>query len=461
MNACPRFAVVGHPNKGKSSIVATMVHSDDIAISELSGTTVATHCYSYQLDQQPLYSLFDTPGFQRPRQLMEWLQQQDTDASKRLQAIEQFLQHFGAGQEAGERFRDEVELLSPIVREGAGIIYVVDGSVPYSPKYEPEMTVLQWTGQPRMALINPIGGEQYVDEWKQALGQYFSLVKVFNPVVDGIEKQLAVLRSFAELSDAWREDLLKSATAIEHHHQNTQNKAAFLISEFISQALAAKVSKPLLADELQDSLEELIRKEYRLRLQQHEKRLRQAILGLYRHQRLDIQEANLELDYPDLFNQDYWYLFGMSRKKLVALASSSGAAAGALVDAGLGGASLMTGALIGGIGAGVASLYISNKPDTLSIKGLPLGGKQLTAGPVKDLNFAFVLLGRAVSYQRAIAARAHGNRNPLVVQESGSWIDALEKSKQVALTGLLKTGHKGLSGKQREHLQRLVYSLLL
>ena len=52
-------------------------------------------------------------------------------------------------------FPDECELLRPIV-EGAGILYVVDGSVPYGPEYEAEMEILRWTGRPSMAVINPI-----------------------------------------------------------------------------------------------------------------------------------------------------------------------------------------------------------------------------------------------------------------------------------------------------------------
>ena len=37
----PAFAVVGHPNKGKSSIVSTIAQNDAIAISPRSGTTRA------------------------------------------------------------------------------------------------------------------------------------------------------------------------------------------------------------------------------------------------------------------------------------------------------------------------------------------------------------------------------------------------------------------------------------
>ena len=88
----------------------------------------------------------------------------------------------GSGEhEADARFPDECELLRPIVA-GAGILYVVDGSKPYGAESELEMQILQWTGRPRMALINLIGEEDHQAEWRQALDQYFSLVRVFDAV---------------------------------------------------------------------------------------------------------------------------------------------------------------------------------------------------------------------------------------------------------------------------------------
>ena len=42
----PVFAIVGHPNKGKSSIVATLAEDDDVAISPRPGTTTVRIAYS-------------------------------------------------------------------------------------------------------------------------------------------------------------------------------------------------------------------------------------------------------------------------------------------------------------------------------------------------------------------------------------------------------------------------------
>ncbi|MDO6805431.1 DUF3482 domain-containing protein, partial [Wenyingzhuangia sp. 1_MG-2023] len=107
------------------------------------------------------------------------------------------------------------------------------------------------------------------------------------------------------------------------------------------------------------------------------------------------------------FDNSHWYLYGLDRQKIVALAASAGAAAGAVLDAGVGGSSLMAGALAGGLLSGLASLAATWKPEKMNIKGVPVAGKTLTAGPVRDLTFVFVLLGRAVDFLELMLRRTH------------------------------------------------------
>ena len=85
-----RFAVVGHPNKGKSSIVSTLSRNDAIAVSNRSGTTTVSDEYEVRIANAS-YTLIDTPGFQRPRQLLKTISSLANDASQRADAIRSFL----------------------------------------------------------------------------------------------------------------------------------------------------------------------------------------------------------------------------------------------------------------------------------------------------------------------------------------------------------------------------------
>ena len=59
----PTFAVVGQPNKGKSSIVATLAEDEQIAIAPAPGTTRQAQRHVLKVDGEALYALVDTPGF--------------------------------------------------------------------------------------------------------------------------------------------------------------------------------------------------------------------------------------------------------------------------------------------------------------------------------------------------------------------------------------------------------------
>src|SRR5918995_3017462 len=222
----PRFAIVGHPNKGKSSIVATLAEDDAVAISPHPGTTVQARTYPMRLDGQVLYELIDTPGFQRAREVLAWLEAHDRGAGARATVVAEFLQ----AHENDPRFHDERELLKPIV-EGAGILYVVDGSKPYGRQYEAEMDVLRWTGRPRMALINLISSGDHVEEWRSALGQYFSIVRVFDAVRADFGKRLELLRAFGAIDERWAAPLNDAADALVADRKRRAHRAAAEIAD--------------------------------------------------------------------------------------------------------------------------------------------------------------------------------------------------------------------------------------
>ena len=106
----PKFAVVGHPNKGKSSIVSTLVESSGIQISNIPGTTVDSEVYPMRIKDKVLYELVDTPGFQRPRKVLAWLKENSSSADDRPQTVAKFVEIH----QQDKNFHDECELLRPL-----------------------------------------------------------------------------------------------------------------------------------------------------------------------------------------------------------------------------------------------------------------------------------------------------------------------------------------------------------
>tara|TARA_R110001583_G_scaffold14629_1_gene60754 strand:+ start:1620 stop:3020 length:1401 start_codon:yes stop_codon:yes gene_type:complete len=456
--AAPVFAVVGHPNKGKSSIVATLTRQDAIRISEISGTTTAAQAFELRVDGICHYRLIDTPGFQRPRQVLSWLQQHAPNAAQRKQTVQSFVAQQRC--EPGSKFQDEIELLQPILA-GAGIIYVVDGSLPYSPEFEAEMTILQWTGQPRMALINPIGGAAYVEEWQNALSQYFSVVRVFDPMTADRQKQFAVLSAFAELYEPWRPAIEATMAALTTYFDRIAAQGAMIVAEHMVQMISHVSEVRVPAEFVKTALEAQLKNQYQHRLRDIEASMQRQLQALFAHSHMRIHAQALSADYPDLFDSSHWYLYGLDRQKIVALSASAGAAAGAVLDVGVGGSSFMTGALAGGLLSGLASLAATWKPEKLNIKGIPVAGKTLTAGPARELTFIFVLLGRAIDFLEMILRRTHADRTvaELKAISLSERLNQLPKMEQVQLTRSLQKAAKGLNDKELLQLRDWILQL--
>ncbi|WP_439134205.1 DUF3482 domain-containing protein [Pseudomaricurvus sp.] len=454
----PVFAVVGHPNKGKSSIVSTLTRQDAVKISEISGTTTSSQTFDLSIDGVTQYTLVDTPGFQRPRQVMSWLQQHSPNAAERKQTVQSFIDQ--QRHQETTKYHDEIELLQPIL-DGAGIIYVVDGSLPYTSEFEAEMTVLQWTGQPRMALINPIGGEAYVEEWKNALSQYFSVVRVFDPLTADYQKQFSVLSAFSELYEPWRGSIESTIDQLTHYVTRLEEQGAWTVAEHLVQMLTQESEIKVPQQFTQSLLQEQLKKDYQNVLRSIESEMQDQLKALFSHPEMRTQTQQLTADYPDLFDDSQWYLYGLDRRKIIALSASAGAAAGMVIDIGVGGASLMAGAVSGGLLSGLASVAATWKPEKLNIKGVPLAGKTLTAGPVKELTFAFVLLGRAIDFLSLIRTRTHADRSVAQLADSRltDRLDQLPKSDQVQLTRLLLKAHKGLNEKELLRLRDWIMQL--
>lgn len=469
----PKLAIVGHPNKGKSSIVATLSYNDEVEVSSISGTTLRAQAYPFVLDSVTLYTLYDTPGFQRPRQLLSWLEKNASNASERLSAVKKFIDTFKNDAQNFGKYLDEIELLQPII-DGAGIVYVVDGSRPYSLEYEAEMTILQWTGRPRMALINPIGecDEKNIADWHQALGQFFSIVKVFNPMNAGVSKHVELLRAYSELDTDCSMQLDSAIKALEKKTINVTTAASNIIAQAVADILSFSLSAPVaeggntpdvtnkIVAKTQDVAKESLQYAFKQALVKKEKERQKQLLQLYAFYHLSTTQAELNIDLPDLFDEDTWYLFGLTKPKILSLCAGAGAAAGAVIDVGMLGGSLLMGSLTGSIIGGAAGVFFQSNIDQIKISGMPFSGKKIVIGPIKNMHFAFVVLGRFLNFTYKLSKRAHADRNTLAITEDKSWVNALSKTEQIVLTQtLLKCADKNASP-NIDKLSKIIHALI-
>jgi hypothetical protein len=450
----PTFAIVGHPNKGKSSIVATLAEDETVVVSPDPGTTRQARGFQMQSDGRVLYELVDTPGFQRPRALLEWLQSHERTASERPAVVREFVKRC----EGDPRFKDECELLRPILA-GAGVLYVVDGAHPYGVEYEAEMEILRWTGQPRMALINMIGPGDHVEEWRRALNQYFSIVRVFDALRADFGKRLELLRAFRELTEvdqSWAQSLEQAVDVLQQDRKARQRRAAAEIADLLIEVLAASESAPCPEGTDQTQLSKDLTERLRKRIRQREHSARRAVQELYRHRSLRMQFSDFDLLTEDLFSERSFSVFGLSNAQLSMTGAATGALAGGAIDVAVGGASLLLGAGIGAIVGGLGTLLGSSRLAKVRLLGSPLGGYRLIVGPISASNLPWVILGRSLLHHRLVAETNHARRESLVLDADAGehftgTIDAGRRRHMASHFQRIRD-HSGLPTQQRDEL---------
>ena len=455
----PRFAVVGHPNKGKSSIVSTLAHDDTVQISDVPGTTTKQRSFPLQIDGEILYELFDTPGFQRARAMLEWLEKEEVSADRKAERVRRFVYEH----RQDPRFHDEIELLEPIL-DGAGIIYVVDGSKPYGPEYEAEMEILRWTGQPSMALINLIDETDYVGEWKRALGHYFRMVRVFNPMEADFSQHVALLESMSQLREEWTASVKHAIDIFTEYRMQKISDSAHIISELLADSLSYVASVPISGEEANAKEKERVMEQYKIHLRKLEDRSHRKLAETWHHSKLEKEAAIPLFEDMDLFSRESASLFGLGKKEMIITGAAGGALTGSGLDLMFGGASLMMGSAIGAVIGGAGAMFGFNEISDFKILGQKLGSRRIEAGPMQNRNFPYILLRRALYYVQEIANRPHADRSKIAMDKEtlfgSSWIDDKRKKRLEKLHGIFRSGD-AVKERPLQEYNKIIESVLL
>ena len=362
------------------------------------------------------------------------------------------------------RFDAERELLKPVT-EGAGVLYVVDGAVPYSIEYEPEMEILRWTGQPSIAVINPIGGDAHVDDWRRALEQYFGTVRVTDAVTAPFEWRLQVFRAFAELREDWSDSLTRAADALTAERSHARQESSSKIVAMVAFALTHREEQRVAGDDDPRAFESCLAEQYRDKLREEEHRCRKKIEALYRFEQLQRCGSGMEFLDDDLFGEDAWLRFGLSRPRLMKVGAAGGALAGFGVDAILGGTSMLLGAGIGAAVGGAAGWFSAGTFAKLKFKDSPLGGRLARYGPSTNPNLPFVLVGRARAHHDVVAGRSHAKRDVAEIQDSDDDLNPLDAEQRQRLAKAFESIRKSGIGSTRRSkammaLEREIETLL-
>lgn len=400
----PLIAVIGHPNEGKSSVLSTLTEDDTVVVNDYPGET--THCQYFPvvIGGETILELVDTPGFQNPQNILQWMQQQGSTDDALLAA---FLAEFA--NQAG--YEHDCELMQPLVK-GAALIYVVDCSRPLLPVDEAEMEILRLINKPRMAIINFKDDDRdYFEDWTQAFRRHFNVIREFNAHKARFQERIALLETLKAIQQSWEPAINRAIDAFNDDWQNRREDAVLAITEYLTYALRLSVDRTFSDESKRREAEAKAVADYQQKIAQHEQKLFKRIRHLYHHTVFDLELADHSVLREDLFSETTWDVLGLTKKQLTIAATGMGAGLGVTLDMATGGLSHGLFAAAGALFAGGSAYFKGAELTRVKLKALPLGGTKIVVGPNQNPQFPVVLLDRALLYLNEIANHAHGNRS--------------------------------------------------
>jgi GTP-binding protein EngB required for normal cell division len=469
MSSIPIFAVVGDPNAGKSTLVATLAEDDTVEISRRAGTTKRATHYEAKSEDLPILDFIDLPGFENTADLREWLEN-NKERPGNL-AAEFVTEHQGQ-----QQFSAECEILRSL--DGVAVLYVVDASRPLQRRDRDQAEILRLITDKRLAIINVQDGQsddqnsrRLLEDWRQMLGQHFTC-QDFNPHRANFAARMELLEKISHVMPGWREPMRVAIQKFREDWSRRLDSATDAFLSMIEEVISITVHVPIANDNNADRASEQAREEVKNRIRDIEERFRKEIRSLFLHRSDNWEISTGQILAEDLFNERVWKFLGLDKKTLILTGVAVGAAVGFGLDLLFAGFTFgiftASGAVLGGVGAWfTAGQAIDIKMPGVKIPGIglrvPMGRLRSNTDVVAEVklesNVLWILMDRALQYLEAAAAWSHGRREapaPLIIEKVGptsTW-DAADRKNLVDWIGVLKAAKIGERKLGKEKMNR-------
>ena len=207
------------------------------------------------------------------------------------------------------------KLMKPLA-EGAGVIFVVDGSRPIRRAKRREAEILRLAGNPRMALINEkLGGEGFQEEWKKTLLKSFNSVHVFNAHQARYRERLALFEALKSIHQDWAPQMQQAIDAIQANRRQRRHRSSDIILYLLKTCIQQEVSVPLGENDNKATATLELAERYQKKISREESRAWQKIRKLYRHKKWRPDAEEFPVLREELFGEETLKSLGLSRKQ--------------------------------------------------------------------------------------------------------------------------------------------------
>jgi hypothetical protein len=320
------------------------------------------------------------------------------------------------------------------------------------------MEILQWTMQPRMALLNRIHEDDYTREWRQELDQYFNVKLEFNALKVDWRHRIKLLQTLIILHHEWQQPLERAIRAILTEYRSRIRDSAVFIANALVDMLRVQLERDVPAEAVLEPHKQALKQQYDDRLRQLEADCFRKIREAYAHWHLHVAHDTFPAVAEDLLETSHWKFLDIQQRWAITGGAAAGALIGGTIDASVGGASFLLGTAIGtGVGGLVGWIGSYKLPQVSVDVPTPFGGtvtlhpfrkaqphhryKRLRIGPMRNPLFPYVVLSRALRYHHLILRRPHALREQLTLslsvaeQEDAPGLTPQQKAKFDACLG--------------------------
>lgn len=410
-----KIAVIGDPNKGKSSFTSTFAYNDDIKVSSYSGETRISSCHPLSISGEVVYELYDTPGFDNYEEFLNFYDE-NKELYKDFRAL---MSEFIKKNKNNDSFKLDIEIYKILLQKPL-VIYIINSSESYNSTYEDELEIISLFNLPSFAIYNQKSNENFKHTWEGIVDKYFLGSYDYNVMDVDIEKKIDLLENIKnDVTDQdIREKLQKATSILKKDFKRRQEDSFEDLVEYFYKIIHYEKSFNSLKSKLPH---EKLQNEYINDLKEKESKFYKIVEKEWGFNNLEKEIE--ELKKAKIDSTEFTKLFGLNKKTIHSIAATLGAGAGATMGLGVDTASffgsLGSGTVIGGaIGGTVGFLGSLWGTDFINTKTKGFGlKKEIVYGPIKDINWQLALLAKFYLFLESITSRSHANRDEMILKK--------------------------------------------
>jgi hypothetical protein len=414
-DSIPMLVVAGQPNEGKTSVISTLAEDDRAVVDPYPGTTKAHRKYKICLDGETKLLLYDTPGFENPGEVLEWMRENEKHHENPAQAF--------LDDPENRKYKLDREIFEPIAK-GAVVLHVVDPSRKPFEEDKWQAEILQHCGVPRIGLFNPRKeeGSKYKKEWIALMNKHMNVWREFDACQAVFADRVELIEMLGIANPDWKPGVREMVKALAKEWEHRMEKSAEEIVHGIRSAVQFQVVERLNTEKADQSAEDARRRateKVKKKIIGIETDFRKKTRDRFNHNADHWKETDSALEL-DIFSEQAGEIFGFSKRTVVIACALASAGVGVLIDVATGGATLGLGTLIGTIVGGGGAYFYFDKAVDIEMPGIPIGPFRLPKWKIGDATLKAcmerrsklpgILIERMYCYSLAAASWAHGQR---------------------------------------------------